>query len=119
MLFFFFFSCEERLFHRSVRGDDYCPASQETEVRGEAAQLPHTSQPALRSEVPVEQQNLDVECIYYCWYGQEYILLGVIWRNLCGFGRFSIETIQPVISTAKSLLKLPLKRLIGNWIPNF
>lgn len=63
MLFFFFFSCEERLFHRSVRGDDYCPASQETEVRGEAAQLPHTSQPALRSEVPVEQQNLDAECI--------------------------------------------------------
>ena len=88
-------------------------------MRGQAAQLPHTSQPALRSEVPVEQQYPDAESFYYCGYGQEYIPLGVIWRNLRGFSRFPIETILPVISAAKSLLKLPLKRLIGNWIPSF
>jgi len=107
---FAFFSCEERLFPRSVGGDDHCTASQEAPRWRErlpsfctlASLLPEVKS---QSSSKILMQN----AFDYCWYGQGYILLGVIWKNLCGFSMFSIKMIQPVISTVKSLLKLPLK----------
>lgn len=83
--FFFFFSCEERLFHCPVGGDDYCPASQEALRWGERlSSFCMLASLLLQVKSRASSKILTQNAFYYCWYGQGYILFGVIWRNLYG-----------------------------------